>query len=183
MTTDRRSKNLGNSPDLENEAAGPFLWNVHSYINEYIRFADTKAALVIAYGSALAGVFYAKGLHKAPLACPINRWDERLALSALAIGLVLTSVLVAVIAIMPQLRSSGRKGIVFWNDIVAHKNSDGYHGAVAGLPPQELLRQLSRHVYFLSVIARRKYVLTRVSMIGSLAGSLAFVYLIGRFGI
>ena len=32
-----------------------FFWKVHSYTNEYIRFADTKAELVIGWTLALVG--------------------------------------------------------------------------------------------------------------------------------
>ena len=32
-----------------------FLWKTHSYMNDYIRFADTKAAIVIALSTALLG--------------------------------------------------------------------------------------------------------------------------------
>src|SRR5262249_7698300 len=35
-----------------------FLWHTHEYVNEYVRFADTKAALAGAIASTLVGALY-----------------------------------------------------------------------------------------------------------------------------
>ena len=43
---------------IDQQSSGPpldFLWNVHSYTNEYIRFADAKAAFVVTIAAALVG--------------------------------------------------------------------------------------------------------------------------------
>ena len=40
-----------------------FLWKTHSYMNDYIRFADTKAAVVIALSTALLGGLIAAEAH------------------------------------------------------------------------------------------------------------------------
>jgi hypothetical protein len=40
-----------------------FIWKVHSYTNEYIRFADAKAGAVIAWCSALTAALFAAKAH------------------------------------------------------------------------------------------------------------------------
>jgi hypothetical protein len=42
-------------PDKNADATAKFLWDVHKYTNDYIRFADTKAAFVAAASTALIG--------------------------------------------------------------------------------------------------------------------------------
>jgi hypothetical protein len=47
------------------EPSDEFLWKVRAYTNEFIRFADTKAALVVAWTSALvSGQFGLKARHR-----------------------------------------------------------------------------------------------------------------------
>lgn len=48
----------------QDDASIEFLWNSHSYLNEYIRFADTKAEIVIGWTSAVIGALLASGFHK-----------------------------------------------------------------------------------------------------------------------
>ncbi|MCY2926387.1 MAG: hypothetical protein NT031_13295 [Planctomycetota bacterium] len=45
-------------PD-DGKPALEFAWNTHRYLNEYIRFADAKAGVVIAVCSALVASLYA----------------------------------------------------------------------------------------------------------------------------
>jgi hypothetical protein len=50
----------GGTPDT---AHGEFIWKVHPYTNDYIRFADTKAAAVIAWCVSLISLLFASKAH------------------------------------------------------------------------------------------------------------------------
>jgi hypothetical protein len=41
-----------------------FAWHVHTYTNEYVRFADTKAAAVLAISAGLIGGLFAAKAHR-----------------------------------------------------------------------------------------------------------------------
>src|SRR4051794_39473072 len=48
---------------LDDAAKHEFLWHTHEYLNEYARFADTKAAFAGAIASALIGALYSAKAH------------------------------------------------------------------------------------------------------------------------
>jgi hypothetical protein len=50
---DRALSKAGETDDAN--SLEDFLWQVHEYTNEYIRFADTKAAFIVAASTALIG--------------------------------------------------------------------------------------------------------------------------------
>src|SRR5689334_3382691 len=48
----------GGAPPPLPSGLSEFVWNTHEYLNEYIRFADSKAAAVFAIGAAFLGVLW-----------------------------------------------------------------------------------------------------------------------------
>lgn len=148
-----------------------FQWSVHSYINEYIRYADTKAALVIAYASAMIGVLYARGLHKTFTEHAIGTWSLRVYLSAGAFSLLAVSILLAACSVAPRLSTHGDRGFVFWDDIRRHDSPDSYNGALCSLSSEDLTSQLSTHIFSLSGIAKNKFRLVGFSSWTALIGS------------
>lgn len=155
-----------------------FQWNVHSYINEYIRYADTKAALVIAYASAMIGLLYTKGLHKAFAEHVIKSWHTQACLSAAAFGFLSISIILAAYCVVPRLRTHGNKGFIFWTDICRHGTSDNYGNAVSTLCSSDYSNQLSMHIFFLAGVAESKFRIVNWSCWTVLFGSVVGVYLI-----
>ncbi len=91
-----------------------FLWNVHSYINEYIRFADTKAELVIGWITAITGGLLAVQFQK-----KLNLCHMAGIASSIGFGLLVLSFVFAFLVLLPRLRTSQPKGFIFWRSIRA----------------------------------------------------------------
>src|SRR5262245_55396837 len=96
------------------EDRSEFLWNVHSYINEYIRFGDAKAGLVIAWTTALIGGLVAV------------KFQEHFKLtwqggvSVFGFVLLVLAFICAFAAVIPNLGSSQHTGLIFWKNILNH---------------------------------------------------------------
>jgi|SRR5208337_832171 len=149
-TKKRADKSSVGSTDAwdEDQASGPvtpsieFIWKVHDYTNNYIRFADTKAALVIVVASGLTASLYAAQAHHYFRLSRLSLhaasgWATLLGVGSLLAFLCLGgSIFLAVLAVVPRLRlqpragrtlvqkplhSSGEQpvGYVFWRSILA----------------------------------------------------------------
>ena len=133
----------------EQQARVDFLWNVHSYTNEYIRFADTKAALTVAWATALLGVLYAERVHAVPNP-ETGFWvTSLLAAAALCAGFVLS-----VWSILPRLlcnpiaRSSPKNtktiatksvGLIYWGDVLSLNDAVTYQLNVSKLDDENFV--------------------------------------------
>jgi hypothetical protein len=51
-----------------------FLWNTHSYISEYVRFADSKAAFAGTLAGGLLAALYGAKAHVFVLSTSIGQW-------------------------------------------------------------------------------------------------------------
>jgi|GEM_PF-2484098 len=172
----------------EQQARVDFLWNVHSYTNEYIRFADTKAALTVAWATALLGVLYAERVHAVPNP-ETGFWvTSLLAAAALCAGFVL-----AVWSILPRLlcnpiaRSSPKNtkpiatksvGLIYWGDVLSLNDAVTYQLNVSKLDDENIVEQLSRHIFVLSGVAKSKYRLVNLSISVVAIGSLFSIWVL-----
>lgn len=164
-------------PARQNEEDGvrvDFLWKVHSYTNDYIRFADSKAGFVAASVVTLIGTLVAAHAFDhvgwiAPSSWPVHTW-----IGFLALGLLVVSFLCALLAIRPRLHSTVPKGFIFWTSVAEHANDLAYAEECSKLTAHEIELNVSRHVYTLAGICKRKYFWTNLAMlIGSAGGALA----------
>src|SRR5689334_35084 len=85
-----------------------FLWNTHSYVNEYIRFADTKAELVIGWTSAVMGALLAADFDKN------FGLSASGILSAVGLGCLLAAFVCAFMAVVPRLRTTQAPAFIYW---------------------------------------------------------------------
>jgi hypothetical protein len=151
-----------------------FLWKVHSYTNDYIRFADSKAAFVAASSAALIGAVMGTRVldevgQKGLAQCPAHCWVGLFALVLLA-----AAFLSAVFAIRPRLRATTNKGFIFWGSVVEHKNDLSYSKAVQALKTDQLELNVSRHVFALAKICKTKYFWTNLGIVlGTVGGFVA----------
>ena len=53
-----------------------FLWEVHRYTNEYIRFADTKAGFIAGVSAALVGSLVASSLFDSCFRTTLCQWSK-----------------------------------------------------------------------------------------------------------
>ncbi len=143
-----------------------FSWNVHSYLNEYIRHADTKAELVIAWTSALVGALVA-GKYQ-------DKFDYSLSgiMSLAGFLLLVSGFITAFQCVKPRLKSLQIPGFIFWDSILAHKDRDTFLGEFANLSDESLGQHVSQHLFDLSNVAHAKYWWVGISIRLACAGSL-----------
>lgn len=151
-----------------------FAWHVHGYLNSYIKFGDTKAALISGLSGPLVyGLF---GLSSWKLSWTLPSFFGLLAMAAFA-----TAFCFAFTAIWPNLltikvkqgkrrshsietdgKEAPDKGFIFWKNILAHPNANAFANECAELTDEQKLKHVSHHCYELAGITDRKYWLITV---------------------
>jgi hypothetical protein len=142
-----------------------FLWNVHSYMNEYIRFADAKAGLVVAWASAMLGALAGARLH--------DKIDANLQ-GAFCLAGVLSLLIAFALAfwsIVPRLWTRQPIGYIFWKSILAHKSKDQFVSGIMAQSADELNGQVAGHVFDLAGICDAKFSYVNISIIFAFVGS------------
>ncbi len=89
-------------PQIGRPQQQDFLWKTHSYINDYIRFSDTKAGFAITLSGALLGLLYSAKTHELFLKAPFDSWSWPNCSSAASFALLILSVLSGVWTIRPR---------------------------------------------------------------------------------
>jgi hypothetical protein len=179
-----------------------FLWKTHSYTNEYIRFADPKAGILIALAGGLIAALYAAKCHQY---CSPTRldWKEMSwlatflgACSLVAFVFLGLSVLFNGWAVAPRLwrtfvlgvwqrlwkslnAQTPPPGYVFWGDVLLHQDGDTYWKAARKLTEDEMGQAVAKHVYTLAGIANEKFKwVTRGTMLGYAGAVFACIVLV-----
>jgi hypothetical protein len=142
-----------------------FLWNVHSYVNEYIRFADTKAELVVAWTSAIMGVLVAAKLHHHV------GWSFTGLLTFAGLTSLVIAFGLAFWAVVPRLWTTQPQGFVFWKSIVAHGTKEKFVEAFMAEPADRLANHIAGHLFELSRVCDAKYWWVNYSIVFAFVGS------------
>lgn len=135
--------------NTEVEAAKPrdeAAWHTNAYINDYIRFADAKAGVVIAIMSAL---LWALLKHIADPPTNIATTWTAVVATVIALG-------VGLFVVWPRTPSA-RRGLFFWGNIAAHKDADEYAEAFLNATEVDIAKGIVLQNYYLSVVAVGKY--------------------------
>ena len=133
----------GNSGgDEEANSLEDFLWQVHGYTNEYIRFADTKAAFIAAATSALIGTSISSSvldsfLLKAPCLWYRSQWLALIGLLMLSL-----STICSLAVVWPRLWNKTPVGFIFWESIAGHRSAVNFSKAIHKATGQERRHQL-----------------------------------------
>jgi hypothetical protein len=90
-----------------------FLWQVHEYTNEHIRFADTKAAFIVAASTALISALVASLILDSLLRRALSVWSGSQWIAAFGLLLLSASVVLGVVAIRPRLWNKTPVGFIF----------------------------------------------------------------------
>lgn len=164
-----------------------FAWQVHGYLNGYIKFGDTKAALLAGLsGPLIVGLVGISGWK-------LN-WDWETVFLLASIGLFAVAFGFAFMAIWPNLftdkvkrpkprptsiESGGKEvpdvGFVYWKNIRAHVNANTFSDALVKLTEEESLKHIGNHCYELAGITDRKYRLILISSRFFAGGLIALV--------
>ena len=175
-----------------------FAWKVHSYTNEYIRFADSKAGLTLAVAAGLvASLFGAKAhayIHWSRLwfVCGQFEWESTLiGIFSLVsfLGLLAAAVLL-VWAIEPRIWSKSHedkrtemdamppllvtsRGLIYWELVRAHGTAAAYEAELKDTDCNAQITQVTAHIFVLGDIAKRKYVRIKWAIWAGCLGTLA----------
>ncbi len=156
-----------------------FLWKVHGYTNEYIRFADPKAGFaVVIFSGLIAAMFSAKCHH---LCSPARlSWREATLTASLLGTLALAPFVLLLLAVMMMswaiarrlwamfydsiksmlvqtLMANPPKGFIFWDEILAHREPAEFAKAVRHLNADEQIAALAKQTFVLASIASTKF--------------------------
>jgi hypothetical protein len=151
-----------------------FLWKIHGYTNDYIRFADTKAGFAAGTVAAVIGALVASHPFDTLSQMSFEHLPYRVWWSAVALAILLVSFISALLAIRPRLKSTVPKGFIFWTSVVEHESDLAYASECKRLTSDEMELNVSRHIYALAAISKRKYFWTNLSILsGAMGGLLA----------
>lgn len=184
------------------KASLDYLWKVHEYTANDIRFADTKAVMSIGFCSALISGIFAAKLQRFILTGPSltnMRLYETLMGIATTLSLLLLggAVLTSVWAFIPRLwdqrlptwrlrvkhvfwrKPSTTTGFMYWEHIRAHHSPHIFWQQVSHLTEKQLVEKVAEHVFVLSCVCTDKYQsLTRSVLLAVPGGLLAAVVLL-----
>ena len=185
-----------------------FLWKTHSYTNDYIRFADTKAAIIIALSSALLGSLLTIKAHYFLAPSRFNLIDPSWKGSWLGIGALVAFAFLAaawvqaMLAIAPRLTTFafpgflashvpflanvlGKKspplspGLIYWGNILAHGTEDAFWAAISTPTQSQLAEALARHLFVLASISHRKFIaVDRSILFAAIGGIVACLFIL-----
>jgi hypothetical protein len=160
-----------------------FLWKDHSYINEYIRFSDTKAGFVITISGALLGLLYSMKAHELIVKTCVSRWSGLNWSSSGSFLMLMAAVLLGVWAIRPRLWSHQDRSLIYWGGIAKYPSREGFYSAFSRLSDDELVEQLAHHVFELSAVCASKYFWVSAAILaGVIGGTLAAVVVVLKLG-
>lgn len=156
----------------EDEFMEEYLWHVNDYINDHIRFSDTKAGSVIVLAGAILSLLYGGGFHHAFAQRPPGSWN------AVSVGSLLTfvalggSVFTAAWSMRPRLVRNFSRGFIFWESVLAHGSRDAFVRALNGQSRDELLDHLAGQIYSVSLVCSTKFRWVSRSILLCLAGGI-----------
>jgi hypothetical protein len=165
----------------EDEFMDDYLWSVNAYINDHIRFSDTKAGSVIVLAGAVLSLMYGGGLQRSFASQPFAAWTVTSVGAMLAFLFLGASVLTAAWSMRPRLVRVHTTGFIFWESVLAHGSADTFVRSLNGQSRQQLLDHLATQIYHVSLVCSRKFLWVARSIQLCLAGAmLAAIVLIFR---
>jgi hypothetical protein len=156
-----------------------FFWHTHSYLNEQIRFVDTKSAYVAALATGLIGALYTAHVPDHFMKNSISTWTWAGWAAVTAFVTMIAAILMALISIAPRLRSRQLLTYIYWGGIAAHRSHEAFYKQFQSEPMDSLSEHLGQDVYILATICRDKCAwLRRALFVGIAGGLLACVVLL-----
>lgn len=157
-----------------------FLWQVHQYVNGYIKFSDQKAGVVIVFAVGVLAAMYGRSLHVPIFGNASGSWSAISWVSLGAFVLLILALFFAGWSIRPRLKSSKATGFIFWEGILAHTTAQSFYGAYRNQSKSSLTEHLATHLYELAGVCTTKYEWVSASVIfvllGGIAGAIAIAF-------
>jgi hypothetical protein len=154
------------------------LWKTYEAINEFIRFADTKATAIMAIDGVIAGFFFSN----------IGTIQTILKVKPIALipllmvaGFIMLSLGFSAYCVIPRLKMNKSKCLIFFCDISEYRSAEAYRKAIENeMSGDKIEGHLTDQIWANSRIAKRKYTAITISVIIFVAliiTSLAFMLL------
>jgi hypothetical protein len=176
--TEKVPSNPEASRELWSDAHGQFAYFLHLYIRDFIKFADQKAAFILALASAILAFLVRQGAHKSLLA-PIGNRNFSDWSAFFACFLISSTSLLALLVVLPRL-SGKRTGVVYWGAFLQSGGASAYKATLQPLDGNRLVSEILEHCYELAEIADRKYELLKwATWLGAL-GAIAAAFVLLR---
>lgn len=136
-----------------------FAYFVHAYLRDSIKFADQKAAFILAIASGLLAFLVRQGAQKSLLTpLQIRQFSEWSAFFAcLFTGL---AALFSLLVVLPRLGTK-TGGPIYWRGITNLGSLPAYKAAIQGLDKNRIVMAVLDHCYELADIANRKFELLK----------------------
>jgi hypothetical protein len=165
----------------EDEFMEEYLWHVNQYLNEHIRFSDTKAGSVIVLAGAMLSLLYGAGVQRTFAGHSFGEWTLSSAGAALAFLALSLSVLISAWSMRPRIVKVYATGYIFWDSVLAHGSADAFVRSLNTQSRKQLLDHLAAQIYYVSLVCNRKFVWVARSIQFCLLGALlAAIVLTGR---
>ena len=166
------------NPDGErwSEEHSEFAYFLHLYIRDFIKFADQKAAFILAVTSTILTFLARQGAQRSLLAPIAHRslteWFATV--SCLLVGI---SALLALLVVLPRLRGKP-SGIVYWGALLQRGGASAYKHSLRPLDSHLLIGEILEHCYELAEIADSKYELLKWSIWLGAVGAIAAAFVL-----
>ena len=137
---------------------------VNSYLNDYVKLADSKAGAIVGLNTLILGLVMAWGDN--------DRGDVRIHLATIAF-FVVGAALVAFV-IFPRM-PRGSSGVVFWEDIRTYPSVEAYQNRLRSMDDQEVEDSYAYQNYYVSRVLHQKHLYIRWAMLVTILGVLMAV--------
>jgi hypothetical protein len=139
------------------------LWKTYEAINEFIRFADTKATTILAVNGVIAGFYFS---NIGAIQTILQQRPIALVPLLTSTGFILISSGFSAYCIIPRLRMNKSNCLIFFCDIANYKTADAYKEAIENeMSDKEIEKHLTDQIWANSKIANRKYYAVTISII------------------
>lgn len=145
-----------------------------SYITDNIKFADSKAGILIGMDGLLlraaveyfnsAGITFESLLESLVLS---ERFFLIFGSASLIVGIILS-----IAVVFPRRGSGVKRGFVFWESIAQYPSAADYTKDLMEITEEELDRKMAEQQYYVSLAATKKYNMLRRAFWASSLGAL-----------
>jgi hypothetical protein len=153
-------------------------WNVLQLVNDWVKYSDTKSALVLGFQGSVAGFFFAQRSDFVGMAARYGGFTEFC--FGISIVLLVASIFLSAFAVYPRLRVGESTSNIFFAHIGQLPTAADYRSRVAK-PAHLFDADIENQIWANSRIAWKKYRLNSFSIAGGIAsyGALAVTALSG----
>jgi hypothetical protein len=148
-----------------------YLWHLSNYLNDHVRFSDTKAGSVVVLSGAVLSLLYSGGFQHA-FAAPFSQWGLGTVAALLSFSCLGASVLLSAWSMRPRLVRNYSTGFIFWESILAHGSAEAYVRQLNRQSRRQLLDHLAVQIYNVSGVASTKFKWVGRAVIMSMVGAL-----------